>query len=94
MKIPKKVKVGGTTYKIKNVDIISAGTGLNGLCDYDNSVIELLKSHKQQAKEEVFLHELIHALFYHCDLKQDEHTVELLAQALYMVIKDNPEVFK
>lgn len=94
MKIPKKVKVGGITYKVKNVGIISCGTNCCGSCDLDNSVIELLKKHKKQAKEQTFLHELLHAMFYHCNLEQDEHLIEVLAQALYMVIKDNPEVFK
>ena len=58
MKIPKKVKVGGITYKIKNVDIISAGSGTCGCCSFDDSIIELLKGHKKQAKELTFLHEL------------------------------------
>lgn len=93
MKIPKKIKVGGITYKVKNVDIITAGTGVCGSCNYDNSTIELLKKHKRQAKEQTFIHELLHAIFYHCNIEQDEHKIELLAQALYMVIKDNPGIF-
>ena len=44
--------------------------------------------------ELTFLHELIHTIFYHCDIEQDEHVVEALAQALYMIIKDNPGIFK
>lgn len=94
MKIPKKVKVGGITYKVKDVDIISSGTSDCGICSLDDSCIELLRKHKKQAKEITFLHELLHAIFYHCAMEQDEHVVEVLANALHMVIKDNPEMFK
>lgn len=94
MKIPKKVKVGGITYKVKRVDLIHGGTTICGQCDCNRSAIELLNSSKKQQMEITFLHELLHTIFYHCDIEQDEHVVEALAQALYMIIKDNPGIFK
>lgn len=94
MKIPKKVKVGGTHYKIKFVNEVSIGPEYCGSCDSSKLLIEVMNSYKKPAKEQIFLHELLHAIFNHCDLEHDEHLIEILSQALYMVIKDNPEVFK
>lgn len=94
MKIPKKIKVGGIHYKVKLVNQISTGTDYCGLCNESNTTIEILKNYKRHVQEEILLHELLHAIFSHCDLEQDEHLIEVLAQALHMVIKDNPEMFK
>lgn len=94
MRIPKKLKVGGVIYKIKHVNVSSVGSGPIGSFSSDCSEIEIRKGLEKQQEELTLLHELIHALFIHCDINQDEHKVELLSQALYMVIKDNPDLFK
>lgn len=98
MKIPKKVKVGGVTYKVKEVDEVQQincrnGFTTVGLWEPIESVIYLDKHLEKQAKERMFLHELFHAIFDHCNIEQAEDKVELLSTALYMVIKDNPELF-
>lgn len=92
MRIPKKVKVGGITYKIKYVDS-DVNDLFAGDCDYNCSLLRISKSSKKQEKELTFLHELLHTMFYHCNLNQDEHEIEVLSHALHMVIKDNPNIF-
>lgn len=97
MKIPEKIKVGGITYQVKQVDKIDKsiiGEGFTvGLWEPLDCNIYLVKNANEQAKERYFLHEVIHALFDHCNLKQSEDKVERLSSALYMFIKDNPEIF-
>ena len=44
--------------------------------------------------KEVFLHEILHGIYEHCGFTQNEDNVRALSTALYMVIKDNPEIFK
>ena len=98
MKIPKKVKVGGITYKVKEVDKINRFNNYQsktvGLWQPENAVIYLDKNLGKQVKEKFFLHELFHAIFEHCNIEQAEDKVDLLSTALYMVIKDNPDIFK
>lgn len=95
MNIPKTIKVGGVTYTVDYVDhLLMDTTEVFGICDIRESTIHLLSSLRPQQMEITFIHELIHAILNHCDLDQDEHAVEILAQALYMVIEDNPGIFK
>lgn len=93
MKIPKKLKVGGSIYKIKLVNQIEIDPLCQGLTRYGDHVIEISENQGKQSRELTFLHELVHALLFHFNYEQNEDLVERLAQALYMVIKDNPEVF-
>lgn len=95
--IPKKVKVGGLVYKVRQVDKVnrtnSPDSETVGLWEPRDTVIYLKKDMDRQAKELYFLHELFHAIFEHCNIEQAEDKVDLLAHALYMVAKDNPGVF-
>ena len=93
MNIPEKIKVGGKTYKVNITDRLALG------CDYGAEILytDLEINVRPMAREQMeasFLHELIHAIFDHLGLKDhDEIQVDSIAQALHMVIKDNPKVF-
>ena len=97
MKIPKRIKVGGVIYKVKQVkkiNRIDENHGKTvGLWNSEKAVIYLDKNLEKQMKEQCFIHELFHALFDHCAIEQNEDKVDLLSTALYMVIKDNPKIF-
>lgn len=94
MKIPKKIKIGGMIYKIKQVDKLCEDELTHGYQYQAEQIIQLKKSLSKGYKEKVLIHEIVHALFDFLMWEQDEKRVETLAQALYMVIKDNPEVFR
>lgn len=93
MKIPKKVKVGGLIYKVKEVKRLCNNKRTEGYQYQSGQMIKLKKSLPKEYKEKTFIHELIHAMFDFLMWEHDETTVESLAQVLYMVIKDNPELF-
>ena len=63
MKIPKKVKVGGITYKIKEVKKPCNEKKTHGYQYEADQNILLKKSLPKEYKEKVFIHELIHAIF-------------------------------
>lgn len=93
MNIPEKLKVGGTTYTVNITDKLSLG------CDY---AAEILYSHAEinirpsnpERMEADFLHEMVHAILAHMGHKShDEREVDGIAQALHMIIKDNPDLF-
>jgi predicted metal-dependent peptidase len=95
MNIPKKIKIGGKTYKVevtRNLDLGNAQ--YSGEVDYCNLVIRIFP-HAQQRMEADFLHEMVHAIYDHLGYtNHDEKKVDELAQALYMVIQDNPKMFE
>lgn len=107
MRIPKSVKVGGYTLKVKIVSMIDGGdTG--GTFSFGTNIIELArytmrielgrkkKTHVSKVCREEFLcHEVLHGIdqFYNGDTLTEKQ-VENMAKGLHQVIKDNPEMFK
>lgn len=94
MNIPKKLKIGGKVYTVEITDKLFLGNAnVSAEIMYNDLVIRV--SPQAQGKMEAdFLHELIHGIFDHLGYRDhDEKRVDELAQALYMVIVDNPDVF-
>lgn len=95
MNIPKKIKIGGKVYEVEITDKLFLGNAnVSAEIMYNDLVIRV--SPQAQGKMEAdFLHELIHAIFDHLGYRDhDEKRVDELAQALYMVIVDNPDLFE
>ena len=93
MKIPERIKVGGKSYTVNTVNRLALG------CDYSAEILysdlQINITPQAQAKMEAdFLHELVHAMLDHMGKKEhDEREVDGLAQALHMVLTDNPGLF-
>lgn len=94
MNIPKTVKVGGKVYSVEITDKMDLGSAnVSAEILYNDLVIRV--SPQAQGKMEAdFIHELVHAILDHLGYKEhDEKRVDEMAQALYMVIVDNPDIF-
>jgi hypothetical protein len=96
MKITDSVKIGGIEYDVKVSSLISNNVDCDGQIDYKEQLILLKSDMKADADytKEVFLHEILHGVYEHCGFTQNEDKIRALSIALYMVIKDNPEIFK
>ena len=96
MKITDSVKIGGITYKVEISDLISNNVDCDGQIDYKEQLISLKSdmNHDTDYAKEVFLHEILHGIYEHCGVTQNEDKVRALSIALYMVLKDNPEIFE
>ena len=97
MRIPKKIKIPGVTYKVrvqKEVENTFDDQVLLGQINFTTNKIDLREDLNREQLEITLLHELLHGIFNHCDLDQDEHTINLLANGLHMVLKDNPKLLK
>lgn len=94
MKIPKKVKVGGKTYQVETTDHLSLGkVNVSAEIDYTDLTIRI-SPQAQQKMEADFMHELCHAIYAFLGYAEhDEKKIDELAQALYMVVQDNQEIF-
>ena len=93
MKIPDKVKIGGLIYTVEQTESISLGQDYYGETDYTNLKMSIRPCNTSRM-EAVFIHEILHGI--HDILgysKQDEKKIEELANALYALIVDNPEMF-
>lgn len=94
MKITDSVKIGGITYKVETVnECCENNNNVDGKIIYDKQLIRLKHNNNTDYAKMVFLHEIVHALFDHCNIEQEENVVDRLSKALYMAFKDNPEVF-
>ena len=93
MNIPEKLKVGGKTYTVNITDRLVLGSDYGAEIMYTNLEINVRPA-AQEHMEANFLHEMVHAIYEHMGLKDhDEIQVDGIAQALHMIIKDNPGMF-
>ena len=95
LNIPKKIKIGGKTYSVEQTDKFRMGAAnVSAEVDYMNLVIRI-GPYAEQKKEADFLHEVIHTIYDFLGYNNhDEKHIDELAQALYMVIQDNPKIFE
>jgi len=99
MKIPEKVKIGGREYKIEQSEHRAAGNG-DDICGevwWSRNSIYLYENLPEDGKAATLLHEIIHAIFHHCGRfkqRDDEGLVNALAEGIFQVINDNPEMFR
>ncbi len=81
MVFPKKIKIGGLTYKIVFCEIDDAF----GDTDFTKGVIRIDKNQKEEQKIATLLHEILHCL----NSQLSEETTEFLAQGIYQVLIHN-----
>ena len=95
MKIPEKIKIGGKIYAVEITDKLDLGSvNYSGEIAYRDLIIRICPSAKGKMEAD-FLHEMMHGIFNHLGyVNHDEKKIDELANALYMVIQDNPELFE
>ena len=96
--LPQSVIVAGIQYKvaIKTNDQMPAedeGHTLLGECGYFDNYIHVNEIACDERKEQVFIHELTHAIFFEAGFEeQDEDMINRVGKVLYQVLKDNPHL--
>lgn len=96
--IPETVKIGGTEYEVNIVPLIRDTLNPVGRLSADASLIEIVEAESESFMKQTFLHELIHGLHYQMGYNGDpdienERYVDAMANALYALLVDNPEIF-
>lgn len=94
MIIPKRIKIGGKIYAVEITDQFDFGkVNVSAEIIYTDLVIRVSPNARGKMEAD-FIHELVHGIMDHLGYKEhDEKRVDELAQALYMVIQDNPDMF-
>lgn len=90
----KEIKIMGIPFKIVEKPVVCKGeNGLTrGVIDFSNDTIEIDEELSPERKEQVLIHEILHAIFDLIgdeELAKDEKTVQSLSAALHCVIKEN-----
>ena len=95
MKIPQTIKIGGKIYDVEITDKLNLGNvNYSGEIDYINLVIRVCPSAEGKMQTD-FIHEMLHGVFDHLGyVNHNEKKIDELANALYMVIQDNPQIFE
>ena len=94
--IPKSVNVAGIEFSVNEVEtvIIGSNSDYAGSVSYTNGKIELLKELPKTRKEQVLVHEILHAVFFEAGYEEhEEEMISRLGVVLYQVLKDNKLCF-
>ena len=97
-RIPRTVKVGPHTYRIKRVgtkEFPKHQKELMGCCDYNENLVYMLRGMNLEKSQEILLHELLHACCYPSliDVQlDDELFVDNMAPHLLQMLQDNPRL--
>ena len=98
MNVPEKVKIGGLTYTvIFTAQPKESDANVDGLIVYDKQEIRLKTGLAKEYTEKVFLHEIMHAIISHFQISfkgLDEYVTETMTHGIYMLYKDNFDMFK
>lgn len=97
MFIPKQVKIGARTYTVEMTDRpCKSDTQVDGEIVYSDSTIKI-KNDPMFAKdylEYILVHEILHGIYNHFSIEQNEDDITKVSRGIHMIIKDNPEIFK
>ena len=92
--IPNSVNVAGVEYEVKEVQGINDRFNTLGMVNYAKSLIELESDMSPTKKEQIFVHEILHACFSEAGFdEQDEDMVNRVSIVLYQVLKNNKLIF-
>lgn len=88
------IKVGGINYAVIDTDLSaydSKDSYRMGNTHEAKAIIEIRQEMPKQRKDQVLIHELVHAMFYEIgiEMENDEDIVNRVGLVLHQVLKDN-----
>lgn len=96
MEIPSKVKIGSIEYTVKrSTRPCKNDINVDGEIIYDMGTIEIREGSGEckDYQDMVFVHEVMHGIFHHMCIEQDDELIKKISMGLHQVIKDNPYIF-
>lgn len=95
MNIPGSVKILYKNYKIEKKEELHEGAKeLYGQIWYQQEKILLCEDVSEEQQKATLCHEILHGLDEMYSIGLKEKQVERLGNAVYMLIRDNPELFR
>ena len=95
MQIPKRIKIGGKVYEVEITDKLWLGAAnVSAEIDYTDLVIRVSNAARGKMEAD-FLHEVVHGIADAMGYRNhNEREIDAMAQMLYQIIQDNPEMFQ
>ena len=88
--LPNNVSIAGITYEIKEEEDMESRYNHLGQILYTRGIINIEKGMSEERKEQIFVHELLHGIFYEAGIEdQDEDMINRVSKILYPVLKEN-----
>jgi hypothetical protein len=88
--LPRSIKVGAHTYKIKTATRKELGPDLSAQVDTEKNTILITRYATRSRKIELVIHECLHAMIAGHDFKDEETILVILGEALTQFLADNP----
>jgi len=87
--LPRRLTIRGITYSVhQKRNLIGAdGTGLLGLCEYDNGRITLERDAPDDIRWQAFWHEVLHAATRGHEAARDEFLIDIIAGEIHGALK-------
>lgn len=96
MTIPKKLKIFGFVWNVSEDKNVTCEGNCNGSTHYGSQSIFIDPEITKQKKEEVLIHESMHAIWWqsglgkrYTDTKMEEEIIHAVAHGIYQVLNDN-----
>ena len=86
--MPSKINILGVTYTVNEVDTVNKTDPRRGEINYLTSEIRIDRNMPKTLKEQVLMHEILHATFDLLgldELAEDENKVQSIATALHQI---------
>lgn len=93
MKIPEKITIGQSEYKIKHCKCIDRSDNISGQINYRSKVIKLVKQKDdERMNETTFFHEIVHGLLQELEYNHPKITAfrrdEVFTQELALMLRN------
>lgn len=93
MELPNEVNIAGINYQITEVQQIEHDDANWGVTIYEAHQIQLKSSLDDERKRQVFIHEVLHAVFFESGYKEhDEEIIDRISTTLSGVLKKQDNV--
>lgn len=88
--LPRSVKIGAHTYKVKMASRKELGPNISADVDAEKNVLRIIRSATRSRKIELVMHESLHAMLAGHSFEDEEAIIVILGEALTQFLADNP----
>lgn len=88
--LPRSVRIGAHTYKIKTSTRKDLGPDASGDVDNERNILRVIRHATRSRKIEILIHECLHAMLTGHDFPNEEEIIVILGEAVTQFLADNP----
>ena len=93
MRIPKRIKIAGHSYKVKFKPNLYRDNDAAGRSNANKCTIDLDPTGSESHQCEILLHEIVEQINYRFELNLSHDKISILGASFWQVLNDNPDLF-